>query len=371
MEYGIDIIAKEPIEFDMSSISFTENASRMNPSNNNRPPPPPPPPRASEGGGAPNSTKQKPSGSEKNTNRPAKPPKPSTIKTKPVDEAISEIVQSSHGKSSSNPFADDEDMETAELGNASTHSVNTITSAPPPIPSSSTSLSASRAGTNASYTSVPSNSPTISEKDRGDAPRPSYVTGETEVVATAAGKKKHVDMTRRVITVGEPDNPIYHKIRFSESWLVAFLVLHIGQFSMLLVAAKSQLSALTMAILVIVVVSVVALVVAARWLVTKSRLSERRNIKLRGGVCTPEDEADIVPDRAVECLSAAAILEGIAYALYASLVAGNRAHLDSAGYYTLNTILQTIRFASITLLALHKIIRPANRIDPMRTIMEV
>jgi hypothetical protein len=323
------------------------------------------------------SNKSPASSQKNNVNRPAKPPKPTTIKTKPVEEAIRGIVNNpepvavtpTQSNKSSNPF-DEDDTVDAELGNISSH-IAAPTIAMPVPPSSSSRATKQTGFGKAEYTSVATTSPTtaIAEKDKDDNPRPSYVTGEA--LNETNPKKKHVDMTRRVITVGEPDNPIYHKIRYSESWLAGFLGLHIGQFSMLLVAAKSQLSGIEMAVLVIVVVSVVALALVSRWLVTKSRLSERRNIKLRGGVCTPEDEADIVPDRAVECLAAAAILEGIAYALYASLVAGNRNHLDTAGYYTLNTILQTIRFASITLLALHKIIRPANRIDPMRTIMEV
>lgn len=36
-----------------------------------------------------------------------------------------------------------------------------------------------------------------------------------------------------------------------------------------------------------------------------------------------------------------------------------------------NTVLQALRFASITLLCFHRILRPANRVDPMRTVMEL
>ena len=34
-------------------------------------------------------------------------------------------------------------------------------------------------------------------------------------------------------------------------------------------------------------------------------------------------------------------------------------------------LLQTLRFASITLLSFHRIVRPANRYDPLRTILEL
>jgi hypothetical protein len=34
-------------------------------------------------------------------------------------------------------------------------------------------------------------------------------------------------------------------------------------------------------------------------------------------------------------------------------------------------VLQALRFASITLLSFHRILRPANRVDPMRTVMEL
>ena len=107
-------------------------------------------------------------------------------------------------------------------------------------------------------------------------------------------EKKESDSFR---SAGEPSNPIYHKIRLSESWLVFALLVFIGQFVLLLVVGSGNPPALPSAVLgVLLLIIVVAsvLIVLSRYLVQKSRLSDTRNIKLRGGVCTPEDEADEV-----------------------------------------------------------------------------
>jgi len=121
----------------------------------------------------------------------------------------------------------------------------------------------------------------------------------------------------------------------------------------------------------LIIVSVVGLLVYARYLVSKSRLSTTRNIRLRGGACSPDDEADNVPDTAVYLIALAALLEGVAFAIYTTVTAGNTQALSNSGFYSQGTTVQTLRFVSITLLALHRILRPANRIDPMRTILEL
>ncbi len=49
--------------------------------------------------------------------------------------------------------------------------------------------------------------------------------------------------------------------------------------------------------------------------------------------------------------------------------AGFYEYLSPDGFYTKGTLLQVLRFTSITLLALHRTLRPANRLDPMRTVL--
>ena len=41
------------------------------------------------------------------------------------------------------------------------------------------------------------------------------------------------------------------------------------------------------------------------------------------------------------------------------------------GFVTKGTVIQTLNFASILFLAVHRVIRPANRADPMRTLLEL
>ena len=79
-----------------------------------------------------------------------------------------------------------------------------------------------------------------------------------------------------------------------------------------------------------------------------------------------------MPNVSVYCLGAATILEGVMFAIYSTSIAGISAgHFGVTGFFTRDTMLQTLRFASITFLSFHRCLRPANRIDPMRTVLEL
>lgn len=170
---------------------------------------------------------------------------------------------------------------------------------------------------------------------------------------------------------GEPGNPIYYLNRFSDLWLLAFIFAHTGQFVLLLNVGYKALPDGAFGVVLFLAFAVVALLLAARYMTRKSRLAERRNIELNNGICTPQDEADVVPDSAVMMIAAAAITEGFAFAIFTAVSSGNYQYLDQDGFYTKGTLLQVLRFASITLLGLHRTLRPANRLDPMRTVLEL
>eukprot|EP01038_Epipyxis_sp_PR26KG_P014270 gene14270-19146_t len=167
------------------------------------------------------------------------------------------------------------------------------------------------------------------------------------------------------------NDTVYHKNTFSEQWFLAFIIAHLVQFGLLL--SMADITVLPIAATVVVgflALLVVFILIYARLVIKKSRLSSYNNIKIRGGVCTPDDEADMIPNRAIYALAFAAVVDGFAYAIYASITAGNKSGQNPRGFFSQETILQTLRFASITLLAFHRVIRPANRIDPMRTMLE-
>jgi multisubunit Na+/H+ antiporter MnhB subunit len=174
-----------------------------------------------------------------------------------------------------------------------------------------------------------------------------------------------------VIGKGEPSNPIYHLTRFSDLWLLTFLVIHCVQFGLLLDVGYKALPHGGFGTVLILAVAVVVLMLVARYLTKKSHLSELRNVALNDWKCSPSDEADNIPDSAVLCIATAAVLEGFTFAIFTSVSSGNYQYLSETGFYTKATILQVLRFASITLLALHRTIRPANRLDPMRTVLEL
>lgn len=170
---------------------------------------------------------------------------------------------------------------------------------------------------------------------------------------------------------GEPGSTVYYLNRLSDWWLLGFLLVHVGQFILLLNVGYRALPDGGFAVVLFLATAVVIMVLVARWKTKRSRLAEWRNIQLNSGVCTPQDEADLVPDSAVLLLCAAAVTEGFAFAIFSAVSSGNYQYLDEDGFYTKGTLLQVLRFTSITLLALHRTLRPANRLDPMRTVLEL
>jgi hypothetical protein len=175
-------------------------------------------------------------------------------------------------------------------------------------------------------------------------------------------------------------NLIYHKNRMSEPWLYTTLLIHIAQFTILLVLGHSVLPSAAIIVLVLLVVAVAILLLYSRKLVKKNRKRTSTTLfrkKIEGKTeRTPDEETDFIPSGAIYCLCGAAILEGCTFALYTVMMAGHDGLLDTESNRTYGTssrqiILETMRFASITLLAFHRILRPANRVDPMRTMLEV
>ena len=167
-------------------------------------------------------------------------------------------------------------------------------------------------------------------------------------------------------------NLMYHKNRMSEPWLYTALLVHVIQFAVLLILGNEALPTGAMVILVLFVVLVAGLLLYSRKLVRKNRrragtILFRKKIESRPQ-CTPDEEADVIPQGAIYSLALAAILEGCTFALYTVVMAGRDNVISD---HRRSVILETLRFASITLLAFHRILRPANRVDPMRTMLEV
>lgn len=66
------------------------------------------------------------------------------------------------------------------------------------------------------------------------------------------------------------------------------------------------------------------------------------------------------------------MVEGVNLALFASVTAGDFDEGSNGDiYFSHDAVLQVLRFASIILLCFHRILRPANRADPLRTILEL
>lgn len=316
-----------------------------------KPPPPPPPPSSS-------------SISSDRPSQPAPPPKPPREKSQdrnaaPIEDSIKPFLENANNSDFPVEVRDRNDTET-ERTRKQPPIQGAFNFSNPMIGKSEKKNQGvgSSKGSESPYTSIPG---TVSD---GDSSRNS--PSKLPTVNRAPAQKP-----KRVLGPADTHNQIYHLVVFSELWFIIFLVLHIGQFTILYSASYESLPTPAFIVLLILTLAVTVLVVSSRFLVKKSRLSLQRNLRLKGGTCSPEDEADEVSDLSVYFVTIACILQGIIYAIYSAVLVGRHVHVSQSGYYTQSTILETLRFSSIVLLALHRIFRPSNRADPMRTILEV
>lgn len=171
----------------------------------------------------------------------------------------------------------------------------------------------------------------------------------------------------------QDDDGLYHKNTISEVWILVTILIHCIQWGLLLGAGHTALNISSIVVLVLMMVMVAALLIYSRWRIRKKRNVElMRQARQRADKITPDAETDSVPNAAIYTLASAAILEALMFAIYSASIAGvSSGHFSSTGFFTRGTLLQTLRFASITFLSFHRCLRPANRIDPMRTVLEV
>jgi hypothetical protein len=178
----------------------------------------------------------------------------------------------------------------------------------------------------------------------------------------------------------QKDDDVYHAIHFGSTWMWITITLHVLQFAFLIGIGGSALHPAALAILILVVLTVPVLLLLARY---KSRKMHVQSMWSSESLSV-EQETDVVPNEAIYLLSAAALLEGLACAIYPVSSASSQNindddksgddqqdDLSGAGFSSFQTLGQILSFASITFYAFHRIIRPANRLDPLRTILEV
>lgn len=299
----------------------------------------------------------------KDTKAPYRPIPVTSPKGPFVVPVATPVTSTTQQDTSTNPFNDEEEQQ-ANKTNVNVAKPNMKLSRPlKPTPSAALTNPISNQNNNSNSNKYSDHHSTTKNIDLESTRSSDILITPSNTPSTTA--------TTTVTMKGDAHNEIYHLNTFSQGWFLIFVVLHIVQFTLLLVTGWEQLTIGASILLVLLVIVVLGLTIYARSVIHKSKLGSFRNIQLRRGVCTPQDETDSVPDTAVLAIAMACLLEGIAFAVYVAVLAGHSSHLHTAGLYNQDTILQVLRFASITLLTLHRIIRPANRIDPMRTILEV
>lgn len=315
-----------------------------------RPPAPPPPPPL---------PKKSPT-----AKAPPRPPRNASASTVPIDLAIEKVMATTASAAEESEVVRVENIIKAVEAPPSEDSPSSSSDRNPIAP---TPLAASAGSSR--YVRVSEASPRSSPTGESLSLTASGRAAETSP-RLPPGTKSSFFLSPSALGKGDSSNEIYHKSQFSEFWMAIFQLLLVAQFVLLLTAASDALPLASLVVIVLLIFSSLICVIYARSHVTKSYLSASRNVRLRNGVCTPEDEADGVPDSAVYCLGIASICLGSSYAIFTAVLAGS-ADINGRGFFTQDTLLQTLRFSSITLLALHRVLRPANRIDPLRTIMDL
>jgi hypothetical protein len=215
--------------------------------------------------------------------------------------------------------------------------------------------------------SLPSIDMTYSDPEKNDS---TYTPVMTRSPIHSQRKAKEIDkMPKSYVNLKvEPGNPIYSKNTYSQGYMLTALACHIGQFAILLTVGQRTLPDGALYFLLVLVIIVALLLIYSRFCVHRK---ERKFELWSKEPIQPDDETDEIPAKAIYAMVAAVLIEGFTFAIYAVLTSGTIGTLDKTGFFTSDTTLQALRFASITLLALYRIIRPANRVDPMRTFMEL
>jgi hypothetical protein len=176
---------------------------------------------------------------------------------------------------------------------------------------------------------------------------------------SSVAKRQQQDQINKIDAVKN----MYHKTHFSSEWMYATIVMHIIQFSLLLSVGMAAIP-LGSAVMILLLVVIVALIlIVARYRTHKLPKAVDWSYKT---IRSPEQETDDVSDTVIYLLSLAVILECIAYALYpvsTTYISDIQNRSES--------ITQILCFAAIINLSFHRIIRPANRLDPLRTILEL
>ncbi|CAE7325935.1 unnamed protein product, partial [Symbiodinium microadriaticum] len=152
------------------------------------------------------------------------------------------------------------------------------------------------------------------------------------------------------------------------------IALHLLQFGFLIGIGSSALHPAALTMLVLAVIAVPMLLLIAR---LQCRPAHAKSL-WSSDALTVDQETDIIPDSAVYLLCVAALLEGLACAVYPTASASTQANRDAndddslsgVGFNSFQTMGQILSFASVTFYAIHRILRPANRLDPLRTILE-
>lgn len=185
-----------------------------------------------------------------------------------------------------NPFGDDSDDNGYGDNSNDGEVVVTTTSSkgrttpPPPKPSRESSMRPS-----VSDSIRPSVSSVVGSE------RPSYATAVSsssssskknkrgEIQAAEVKAHKFSAGGPRPPAIGDSNNMIYYKTRISEPWIVAAILTHTALWAMLFTVGYDAIPKEAFAILFIFAVVVVALLITCRLLVTKSRLSNKSNIR--------------------------------------------------------------------------------------------
>lgn len=166
---------------------------------------------------------------------------------------------------------------------------------------------------------------------------------------------------------GPKDTNIYHKLNFPTEWIYIAIIVHFIQFGILLDLAYDVLSKQLYYFLLGLAILVGLLLLIARFTIKKKPL---KKLSFFMEELKPEDEVDEASDLTLILLALASILEGFLFALFCSFCVGKTSSAAGTAVSKVS-LLSALQYSSITFLAFHRTVRPSNRCDPLRTMMEL
>lgn len=256
---------------------------------------------------------------------PPKPPKPSkpnrsSLSAPAVDQRPPELAKR---RQSTNPFDDEADEQSRQTTVGVTMNSTSRSSLLEDGQSKSSTESSSK--TPPSLPKRPQATPSPLPPRPQNSPKEGVISNPVANQASSSGKR---------LLSSNSNSGIYDKVTMSTQWMIVALLMHVGQFYLMLSYGQPAMHPWSFSFTIVLAIAVVCCLLWSRYLVKKKAMPSRElplcarlmpwryRGKDLGHYHSPEDETDSIPPMSIYLVAVSAIIEGSAFALFAAAVAG-------------------------------------------------